>query len=166
VRVFYHCYGGTHSSVVAAALHTGRLDPARRPTVREIMELPLFDRVKNCELGRVFHYGSGPGGEEVYVVGFGPGREVVRRAIISFLQIRGVPARNYLFVNALARVGLVVRVGGMLSRRLGLIRAGRPLAAWGLVRSYRSLVSLVDETRIEVRRRLEGSSLTAFSPGR
>jgi len=166
VKVFYHCHGGTHTSVAAAALHTGRLSPDRPPAVVEIMRLPLFDRVARSDLGRVFFYGTGPSGEQVYVVGFGPGKEIVKRAITSFLQMRGVPAKDYLFVDALATAGLPVRAGGLLSRRLGLVGLGRPLAAWGVRRSFPALVSLVDEARTEVRRRLEGSSLTTFSPGR
>jgi xylulokinase len=42
MKIIYHCYGGSHSSVLAAAIHTGRLNPERLPTGEELMALPYF----------------------------------------------------------------------------------------------------------------------------
>ncbi len=165
MKVFYNCYGGTHTSVAAAALHTGRLDPRRTPRVRDIVGLPLFDRVPTEDIGLAFPYGRGPDGEDVLVIGFGPGKTVVKRAVTSFLELKGVCARDYFFVDALPRATWAIRVGGTLSRRLGLVPLGRLLAAWGVQRAYDRLVSLVEETRAEVRRRRGGSSLTVPSRG-
>lgn len=156
MKVFYHCYGSSHTSVVAAAIHTGRLDPGRTPTAAEIRAVPHFDQVLDADLGTVFPAGRGPDGEEVFVVGFGPGREIVRRAVISFLELKGVPERDYLLVNALTRANWAVRAGGVVSRRLGLVALGRPLATWGIQRAYGRLAGLVRETRAEVRRRAAG----------
>lgn len=166
MRVFYHCYGGTHTSVVAACLHTGLLDPGRAPSVTEVVGLPHFDRTAPADLGRPLFIGRGPEGEEVYAVGFGPSKDIVRRAVCSFLDLRGVSPREYHFADALRQAGWVVKAGGILSRRLGLVAVGRPLAAVGIRRAYPRLVALVNQTRVEVRRRQEGSSLTAFRPGR
>ncbi|MEW6031385.1 MAG: DUF3189 family protein [Bacillota bacterium] len=165
MRVFYHCYGSSHTSVVAAALHTGRLDPRRTPTVRELCALPLFDRVQGRDLGTVFPAGRGPDGEEVFVVGFGPGKEVIRRAVVSFLDLKGVDPDDYMLVDALRLAGWLVKVGGTLSRRLGLVSLGRPMAALGMRRAYPALVALVREVRGEVaRRKGRCGSLTAFPP--
>ncbi len=153
MKVFYFCYGGSHTSVVAAAIHTGRLDPGRPPTARQLASVRHFDRVRDAQLGTVFPAGRGPDGEEVYAVGFGPGRKVIRQAVESFLEMKGVPARDYLLVDALSRANWVVRAGGVISRRLGLVALGRPLAAMGIRQVYGRLAQLVAETRAEVARR-------------
>ncbi|MFA6694423.1 MAG: DUF3189 family protein, partial [Bacillota bacterium] len=37
--IVYHCYGGTHSSVTAAALHLKKLH--QNPTANDLLKLPL-----------------------------------------------------------------------------------------------------------------------------
>lgn len=154
LKVFYHCYGSSHTSVVAAAIHTRRLDPDRVPTTRELTAVKHFDRVRDAELGTVFPVGPGPDGEAVYVVGFGPGRKIIRQAVESFLELKGVPAEDYILVDALSRANFAVRAGGVISRRFGLVSVGRPLAALGIRQIYRGLGGLATETRAEVSRRL------------
>lgn len=161
-KVFYYCYGSSHTSVVAAAIHTGRLDLERVPTIAELTSLRHFDRVRSAELGTVFPAGLGPDGERVYVVGLGPGRKIIHQTILSFLELQQVPPREYLFADALSRANWVVRAGGLASRRLGLVALGRPLAALGIQMVYPRLASLVAETRAEVGRRL---GLTGVSGG-
>lgn len=153
VKVFYHCYGSSHTSVIAAAIHIGRLPETRVPSSRELVSVPHFDEVR-AALGTAFLAGSGQDGEEVYVVGFGPGRDIIRRALETFLDLRGVPARDYVLADALDRAGWVVKVGGIVSRRIGLVSVGRPLAALGVRLAYRRFLELVRETRAEVRRKM------------
>jgi hypothetical protein len=166
MKVFYHCFGSAHTSVVAAAIHTGRLAPERLPTVDELVALPLFDRVSSQDIGKVFAVGQGSDGEEVYVVGFGPGKEVIRKAVASFLDLKGVANDEYLLVDALSQADWLVKLGGTMSRRLGLVRFGRPLAARGIRRVYPGLCDFVAEARKEVRRRKNGPSLTVSLPHR
>ncbi len=162
IKVFYYCYGSSHTSVVAAAIHTGRLDLERVPTIAELTSIRHFDRVRSAELGTVFAAGPGPDGERVYVVGLGPGRKIIHQAVLSFLELQRVPPREYLLADALSRANWVVRAGGLASRRLGLVALGRPLAALGIQMVYPRLASLVAETRAEVGRRL---GLTGVSGG-
>ena len=147
MKVFYHCFGSAHTSVVAAAIHTGRLSARRVPPVRDLMALPLFDRVSSRQIGRAFAVGRGPLGEEVYVIGFGPGKDVIRKAVSSLLDLKGVRNDEYLLVDALSQADWLVKVGGTLSRRFGLVRLGRPLAARGIRRIYPGLTDLVAEAR-------------------
>lgn len=149
--VIYYCYGSSHTSVVAAAIHTGLLDPGRLPSNAELAALPHFDRVPNAELGTVFPFGRGPEGEEVFVVGLGPGRVGVSRTIRSVLDLEGVPRESYLLVDALSRANWVVKAGGLASRRFGLVALGRPLASRGIRSVYPRLAALVRETQAQVR---------------
>jgi hypothetical protein len=163
MKVFYHCYGSSHTSVVASAIHTGRLDPRITPTLRKIISLEPFDRTGSGELGTLYEAGTGPAGEGIYFIGLGPARKTLCRAILSFLDLRRIRPRDYLFADALSPAGLTVRAGGILSRRFGLVSAGRPLAALGIRLAYPRLAALVTQTQAEVRRRL---GLTELSAGR
>ena len=44
MKIIYHCYGGSHSSVIAAALHLGLLAKDRIPNETELMAIPYFDK--------------------------------------------------------------------------------------------------------------------------
>jgi hypothetical protein len=40
LKIIYHCYGGSHSSVIAAALHLKWIDKDRLPSEEEMMAIP------------------------------------------------------------------------------------------------------------------------------
>ncbi|NPV52325.1 MAG: DUF3189 family protein [Firmicutes bacterium] len=150
MKIIYHCYGSAHSSVVAAAIHIGILPCDRIPSAREIMNVPHFDRTGSNEIGTCFFMGEDEWGNSVYIMGMGYAKDIVRRAIYSILKIYGIPESDLLLVNALPHVGLITRVGGVLSRRMGLVRAGRPLTVYGIQRSYGDFVRMVDSIKQEI----------------
>ena len=46
--IIYRCYGGTHSSVMAASIHLELLPGDRKPAGKELLALPYFDRIQPC----------------------------------------------------------------------------------------------------------------------
>ncbi|PTM58665.1 DUF3189 family protein [Desmospora activa] len=152
-RLIYHCYGSAHSSVVAAAIHLGRLPTERLPTKEEVLHLPDFDRARSEEIGTLFFKGEDQRGTMVYTVGFGHHWEAGVRALRSMLEIHG--AEGFHLVRALDSITWLTKVGGSLSRHYGWPAVGRPLAAWGIRRSYPKLLALVDG----VKRDLYGDGL-------
>lgn len=133
--------------MVAAAIHLGLLPSDRVPAAREIEALPYFDKTSSEEIGTCFFVGRDECDREVYVMGMGSNRQVVKRAILSILSIFGIDAGELALIDALPSAGLLVRVGGILSRRLGLIRAGRPLAIKGIQRNYRVFCDFVKKAK-------------------
>lgn len=145
--VIYTCYGGSHSSVAAAAIHTRLLHPDKRPSLRALMALEMFDRSErgaSDALGHIRFVGRDARGNEVFVLGLGPHRDVLLRAILEALAA-GRPSRDVLVVDTLHLVGTLARVGGTLSRGLGLIWPGRAIVAAGILRCYKRLSALVGE---------------------
>lgn len=142
----YHCYGSAHSSVTAAALHLGLLPRDRRPSEAELLAVPRFDRTLTRELGRPFFVGRDPQGREVYALGRGPAARYVVNCVESLLVIDGRSPVAVVMINALPSISLVTTIGGILSRGLGLVWPGRPLALWGIRRCYSRFVRLVAET--------------------
>lgn len=151
MKVIYSCYGGAHSSPVAAAIHLGKLPEERVPDAEALLQLPRFDRVDSEKHGLAELMGVDPRGHEVYVLGRGPAGESVERALFSGLHLAGSDPSHFLLVDTLTCVNLPMRVGGYLSRRLRWIAVGRPIVLWGTRRAYFRLVQLVQQTK----RRLE-----------
>lgn len=151
MRVFYYCYGSAHSSVVAAAIHLGLLPSDRIPTSAEIINLPRFDRTKNHEIGTPFYMGEDEHGNEIYILGLGPDRDIISKAIYSLLTLLGYPLNCILLIDALAPVHPVTRLGGFLSRRLGWVRVGRPLVTMGVKWRYRELLFIVNTTKGKIK---------------
>jgi len=55
-----------------------------------------------------------------------------------------------IFVDTLQCVTLKMRIGGYISRQLGLIKIGRPIVLHGTQGAYPQLVALVSRIRKEV----------------
>ncbi|MDR6224519.1 DUF3189 family protein [Desmospora profundinema] len=148
MRLIYHCYGSAHSSVVAAAIHLGRLPSDRLPTLAEVRGLPDFDYARTEEIGTLYFKGKDEYGTDVYTMGFGFYWESGVRAVQSMLEIHDV--HDFHFVRALDSITLLTKVGGSLSRHFGFPSVGRPLAAWGIRKSYPLLLELVDRVKREL----------------
>lgn len=151
MKIFYCCYGSAHSSVLSAAIHTGKVSTEHMPKDSEILNLPHFDKTDDSEIGIPFYYGNDDMGNEVYIIGMGAHRKEVLNCILSFLHDAGVPSTDYVFINTLKSVGLSTRVGGFLSRKLRLIFLGRPMTVHGLKKVYFEFVNLVVNTKRSLR---------------
>lgn len=151
MKIFYYCYGSAHSSVLSAAIHTGMIGIDKIPTPAEIANLPHYDKTENPEIGTPFFYGYDEMGNEVYIIGMGARKELILNSILSLLQDAGVPGTNYLFINTLNNVKWPTRIGGFLSRALGLVNLGRPLTVYGLLQVYFDFVKLVVKTKRDLK---------------
>lgn len=147
MKLIYACYGGTHSSPVAAAIHLGWLPPDKPPTPSELMALPRFDRVGKEERGRPELMGRDEYGHDVFVLGRGPEAEAMERAVKCGFALGGGDADDLLIVSTLKCVNLPMRVGGFTSRALGWTRLGRPIVLWGTCRAFPDIVAIVRKTK-------------------
>lgn len=145
--VIYHCFGGNHASPVAAALHLGLLSPERPPSYRQLLELPLYDKVPPSRYGTLFVLGRDAEGREVCVLAVKNGAALMERLIRDTLQLLGRDPTALVFVDVLPCINLWMRLGGFLSRQLGLVSLGRPLVAWGTRLAFGKIKALVEEAR-------------------
>ena len=140
--VLYHCYGAAHSSVLSAAIHLGLLAEDRVPALRRLEKFP-FDRKNSEEIGIPFFYGYDKGGNKIYIQGMGGSDKIVIGLLQDIMELYGIPEREVLLVNALENVNILVRIGGFLSRRLGLIFPGRVISIIGLQLAYPKFLATV-----------------------
>jgi len=149
VEVIYCCYGGTHTSVTVAAIHIGLLPTKSRPSPTEILALPYFDRGPR-QPGHAFKLGVDEYGNNVYVAGLGPNRHVTAGALSLVLSQSQVSEDELCIVDALQCINMWVRLGGLLSRRLGMVRLGRPLCVYGILLRYDCFVHLAEQVKARV----------------
>jgi len=146
LKVIYHCYGGAHSSVTAANIHLGLLPRERTPGYRELISQKLFDHNQVKDSGRIILMGLDGGGNEIYIVGRRSRPGLLYNTTGCLAEAFGINKESYLLVDVSPHVNITMRAGGILSRRLGLVAIGRPLAAWGTLISYRGILHLVEKT--------------------
>ena len=139
----YNCYGGSHSSVTAAAIHLGLLPNTRIPTAEEFLSVPYYDAQVSRDHGRLRFMGFDETGSPVYVASkrnMGASYEKTMRAIWG--AVDGDQGKIAL-IDTMPYVNIFLMIGGFLSRRWGWNRLGRAIILFGTRRSYLKFVHLV-----------------------
>lgn len=148
-KIIYHCYGGAHSSIVAAAIHLNQLKTDKKPTTDELMGLALFDRQSKEGHGQLHFFGFDEWGNHIHSVGcrnVGTSVENVVTSVSKLLKLQD----DLLFIDTLHCVSIKMRVGGYISRRLGWIDQGRPVVLKGTQDVFFQLVDLVKQVKAQV----------------
>lgn len=144
MKIIYSCYGGTHSSPVAAAIHLGRLPDDRIPSPEELMKTDYYDKVSADIKGELLHCGEDKWGNQVYILGRGSCDPVIiARVIRAGFALNGGRPEETLFIDTLPHVNWKMRLGGYLSRVAAWVGVGRPLVIRGTQQAYRNLMGLV-----------------------
>ncbi len=141
--IIYQCYGSTHSSIIASYIHLGKLSTHRVPRVSELMKIPHFDRLQSAQIGNLNYIGTDHKGNHVYALGSAGKGEEVKRIIQDVLPLFGIPLGEIKIINCLDQVNILARIGGFLSRQMGMVFIGRPLAALGIKLRYIPLIRKV-----------------------
>ena len=148
--IIYHCYGSAHSSVLAAAIHTKMLPENRIPANHEIKNLPHYDKTDSKLIGTPFYFGSDENNNKIFILGMGTAKKIVKNVIYDLMKVENIPEKEVLLINTLKNINLYVRIGGFLSRKLGLIYPGRFLTIYGLKQSYNKFVDTVREVKNKI----------------
>ena len=147
MKIIYHCYGGSHSSVIAAALHLGLLAKDRIPNETELMAIPYFDKTTNADFGSIRFMGKDEYNNEVYVLGKKNGGDRYSNLLRGIARILG-EEEQLLAINCMNRVNMFMKMGGFSSRKMGLVSVGRPVVVHGSRKAFLELVNLVEITRL------------------
>lgn len=147
--IIYHCFGGSHSSVAAAALHLGLLDSQKIPTEEDLIRIPYYDKTTDADFGSIRYMGTDNDNNHIYVFGkrsFNNRYAAVLKGVARMLGDQD----DLVMVDCMKRVNLGMKIGGYTSRRLGLIAIGRPIVSWGTRMAFAHLVNLVEITRFRI----------------
>lgn len=147
MRVVYYCFGSAHSSVVASAIHLGRLPMESKPTMSQLLAIADFDRTQSEMIGLLHLQGIDDEGNEVYTLGVGSEQELVIQSVKGMINASGGNVDHYAFFPALPHINRLAKFGGALSRRYGWVNLGRRWCCKGILSSYDHLVSYIKECR-------------------
>ena len=143
MKLFYHCFGGAHTSITCAAIHLGYLPMDRTPNAREFISVAHYDKMEDENRGTPLYIGRDELGIDIYAIGLKNACNIMIPAIKSYLSAIGVQQKDILFVESLIKLHPMTGVGGFLSRKLNMVALGRPLTIWGIRRRYSVFVDLV-----------------------
>lgn len=149
MKIIYHCFGGTHSSVTASAAHLGLLPRERKPRPRELLALPFFDTRDGNDHGKITLMGVDSMGNEIYFAGQRGKPQFLENIVNGLAQNFDIPANSYRLVNVLQKVNVLMRIGGFMSRKFRWIKTGRPLVTLGTVWAYPKIMRLVSSILAE-----------------
>jgi hypothetical protein len=149
MNIIYHCFGGSHSSVTAAALHLKFLSRSRIPSTDELMELPYYDKTTDADFGTMRYMGTDEFGNDVYVLGKKSLANRFSNLLQGIAQIVGAEDQ-LLMVDCMAHINWSMKLGGFTSRRLRLVSVGRPVVTWGTRKEFAHLINLVETVRLRV----------------
>jgi len=151
MKLFYYCFGGAHTSVTCASIHLGFLPDDRIPETYEFKGVPQYDKMDHRRIGTPVYMGRDELGWDIYIMGMENAKTVVIPSIKSYLNVNGIRQDRVLFVNALVKLHPITSLGGILSRRLGLVSLGRPMTVWGIRKSYPALLKIVKDVKKNLR---------------
>ncbi len=150
MKIIYHCYGGAHSSVVAAAIHLNKLPKDSKPAPEEILSCAYFDEVPTEKHGLIHYLGRDENGHDVYNMGCGGGGKVIEKALPGILNIYGVSSEDLIMVDTLSCVNSLMRIGGFISRALKLTTIGRPIVVKGTIMAHPELLKMVEKVKSDL----------------
>lgn len=150
MKILYHCFGGTHSSVTAAAIHLGWVDPGNPPGQKELQNIPHFDTRDGEQRGYITFMGSDDKGHHVYIVGRTNMPQVLINLINGLASVFNINGQTFKFVNVMSEVNTTMRIGGLLSRKFKLVTIGRPLVTLGTIKAIPHLAKLVEKVKAEI----------------
>ncbi len=145
MMIVFQCFGGTHTSVTAAAIYLEKLPRSRRPRLEELLALPYFDRVENSDIGTLHYLGRDRRHNRVFVLGCSRWGVAVRELLSALLRLYGPEKPALALIDCTSAVTWPVRLGGYLSRRIHLIAPGRPLVGRAILQNYPRLLRLAEQ---------------------
>lgn len=145
----YNCYGGTHSSALAAAYHLKKLPQNRIPTKDEILNIDIFNKLTTKDMGRMIYHGNDEDGNRVYTVGRGRSKALVPalKELLLLVNEGGQNTDKVILSNASPTVPIAMTFGGLFSRRLHIDFIGVPLLIKGAQQTYHNIITLVEKTK-------------------
>lgn len=145
----YNCYGGTHSSSLASAVHLKKLPLDRIPTSEEILNTDHFNRLTYKDMGRIIFRGTDEEGNKVFSVGRGTSRVLIPclENLLKLLHEENDFNDKIIFSNMSPTVPFAMTIGGFFSRGLHIDPVGVPLLVIGAKQAYPKVIAIVNKTK-------------------
>ncbi len=150
MHIIYHDVGGSHSSIIATYIHLNKLPLNEIPTPQEIENVPMFDKLTSKYIGRLIFHGVDEFGNNVYTLSRMYHKQPVTNAIRSVPDMIGIDKNELFLADTSPTVNFLMKLGGGSSRRLRLVKIGRPIVAFGTTKAYGDIVDLVNKVKLNI----------------
>ncbi|WP_026487480.1 DUF3189 family protein [Caldanaerobius polysaccharolyticus] len=145
--ILYHCYGGSHSSIIACWIHLNKLPMDSVPDRKHIESLPLFDQLTSQDYGRIMKIGTDEFGNTICSMGVKNQKDMIIPALKDLYYEIYKNTDGFLDVDTSHAVNLTMKIGGFISRTLKLTALGRPIVALGSIKAYKNIARIVENTK-------------------
>ncbi len=126
------------------------------PGYQDLIDLPYYDKVNSSEVGTIFHMGHDAQGNELYILGCRNCGPMVEKTTGEMNRILGIKS-EVVMVDTTPCLNIIIKIGGFLSRRLGLIRTGRFILHRGICLAFPKFKELVRNVKQKLDR--EGADI-------
>lgn len=118
------------------------------PTKEEILSTPYYDQLPKESRGVLIYMGTDENLRKVYALGMGPYRTEYTKIAYNFVfQLADKNKKDIQIINVVPLLSLSVKLGGFMSRGVGLIKLGRPLTILGIQKRYNLFIKLVEDVK-------------------
>lgn len=146
LRVFYGCYTGVHTSLLAAGFHLGWFD--NRTGFRDCRKrMDKYGSLTYKQIGKPLFWGCDENGHEVYTIGLTTERKVFNQAVNALFGLYNYSFRDYHLVDTSDCAGKLAAVGNGISGFPFLRPWGEALIEKSLARNLESVAKLVQDTK-------------------
>ncbi|ABY94657.1 MULTISPECIES: DUF3189 family protein [Thermoanaerobacter] len=150
MHIIYHCYGGTHTSVIAAYIHTGKLSMDKIPSREEIENIPLFDKLNGQnDPGHIVPIGTDEYGNNIYSMGVKNAKKLIEPALKDLYYHIFNTNEGLLLIDTTAATNWIMKIGGFTSIALKFPVIGRPLVIYGTQKAYKKIVQIVKNVKAQ-----------------
>jgi hypothetical protein len=150
VIYIYNDYGGTHTSMMAAAYHLNRLPQSERKlTTKEILNVDYFNKLTHADFGKLIFHGVDEDGNLVYTIGRKRNKLVVPalKELIGVFHEKFQFDEKVIFSNTSPTVPPLMTLGGFFARGIGINFIGVPLLVIGAKQCCDNIYRLVEYTK-------------------
>ena len=119
----YNCFGGTHTSSLASAIHLKKLPYDTVPTSEQILGTDYFNKLTYKDFGRIIYRGADEDGNKVYTIGRGTSKVLIPglKNLITILHDECSLNEKIIFSNMSPTVPLVMTIGFILKKTLRIV---------------------------------------------
>ncbi|WP_213975514.1 DUF3189 family protein [Tepidanaerobacter acetatoxydans] len=148
MKVIYSCYWGSYLAVVAASLHLELID-VNKYNKNDILSLRLFNKISDMELGELFFIGMDDKKSEIYVMGSKNSGKILEKALKGVAEIYGFGKDSVILIDLNPYYNILLSLGILLIKRLGLIKTGMKLVLKGIAKNYDKIIKKVQCVKAE-----------------
>mgnify|MGYP001196744512 CR=1 FL=1 len=148
MNIIYHCFGGAHSSVTAAAIHLGWLATSKKPTFEELLQIPYFEVQIGADHGIFRYMGEDEKQNKVFILGRRNLKDNFEKLTYGLAKIYG-RKEDFLLIDTMPYVNWKMVIGGSLSRGLEAPKLGRKIVLQGVQDSFFKYVAFVEQIKRE-----------------